>query len=132
VGSAQEIQTSHSISLFYAIGEFVEMDQKNLSKSSGKNFGKKIWRNIFAGFFPRHCVLQQVRLNVAVQSSKDRQMTKRKSGLPDDHVLDTGITSLCNVQSGTQMRAAALLIEKAMKKAQHFETVTLGIWQSGL
>jgi hypothetical protein len=53
-------------------------------------------------------------------------MTKRKSGLPDDNVLDTGITSLCNVQSGTQMRAAALLIEKAMKKAQHFETVTLG------
>jgi hypothetical protein len=57
VGSAQELHTSHSISLFYAIGAFVEMDQKNLSKSSGKKFGKKIWRNIFADFFPRHCVL---------------------------------------------------------------------------
>jgi hypothetical protein len=52
-------------------------------------------------------------------------MTKRKSGLPLDDHSSTGLTSLCNVESGTQKRAAALLKDEAIKRAQHYETVTL-------
>eukprot|EP00953_Heterococcus_sp_UTEX-ZZ885_P006257 3830-Heterococcus_DN1.PRE.1 len=52
-------------------------------------------------------------------------MTKRKSGLPKDDYSCTGITSLCNLKSGTQKRAAALLKDEALKRAQHYETVTL-------
>eukprot|EP00953_Heterococcus_sp_UTEX-ZZ885_P004305 2828-Heterococcus_DN1.PRE.1 len=52
-------------------------------------------------------------------------MTKRKSGLPKDDHPCTGLTSLCNLESGTQKRAAALSKDEALKRAQHYETVTL-------
>jgi hypothetical protein len=58
-------------------------------------------------------------------------MTKRKSGMHSDDFSKTGITSLCNVQNGGEMRAAALKADTAIKRAQRYETVTLsdlGSW----
>eukprot|EP00953_Heterococcus_sp_UTEX-ZZ885_P016173 9111-Heterococcus_DN1.PRE.1 len=52
-------------------------------------------------------------------------MTKRKSGLPHDDTSVTGLTSLCNRETGERKRAAALIIDKAINRAQHYETVTL-------
>jgi hypothetical protein len=50
--------------------------------------------------------------------------------MPSDDAT-TGITSLCNAQTGREMRAAALKADTAIKRAQRYETVTLsdlGSW----
>jgi hypothetical protein len=55
-------------------------------------------------------------------------MTRRKSGLPSDDRTDStaGLTSLCNTsQSASDMRDAALEIERSVKLSQRYETVTL-------
>ena len=53
-------------------------------------------------------------------------MTRRKSGLPSDDSKPAGLTSICNQsESATEMRHKAMLIEKSIKLAQRYETVTL-------
>jgi hypothetical protein len=52
-------------------------------------------------------------------------MTKRKSGLPSEDSSSTGLTSLCNHDTGEQKRAIALRVEQALKKTQRYETLTL-------
>eukprot|EP00953_Heterococcus_sp_UTEX-ZZ885_P020049 11206-Heterococcus_DN1.PRE.1 len=52
-------------------------------------------------------------------------MTKRKSGLPADDDNSSGITSLCNRVSRTDKRAAAQAMDKVIKRAQRYDTLTL-------
>jgi hypothetical protein len=52
-------------------------------------------------------------------------MTKRQSGLPPDDKPKGGITSLCNSDAGIEKRAAALILDKSIKRAQRYETATL-------
>jgi hypothetical protein len=52
-------------------------------------------------------------------------MTKRKSGLPADDHTPSGVTSLCNKVGGTDKRAAALAMDKVVKRAQRYDTLTL-------
>jgi hypothetical protein len=51
-------------------------------------------------------------------------MTKRKSGIPDNNMTETGLTSLYNSECD-ESREAALKIETANKRAQRYERVTL-------
>jgi hypothetical protein len=52
-------------------------------------------------------------------------MTRRKSGLSSDDSKPAGLTSICNAsESATEMRDKAMLIEKSIKRAQRYDTVT--------
>jgi hypothetical protein len=70
-----------------------------------------------------HTTLKAV--SVVIAHKAVLKMTKRKSGLPDDDSSITGLTSLCNHDSGEQSRAAALLIEQDNIRTQRYTTVTL-------
>jgi hypothetical protein len=60
-----------------------------------------------------------------VPSIQLEAMTKRKSGLLFEDSSSTGLTSLCNHDTGEQKRATALRVEQALKKTQRYETLTL-------
>jgi hypothetical protein len=61
----------------------------------------------------------------SARSTRSVPMTKRKSGLPADDHASSGVTSMCNKVSGTDKRAAALAMDKALKRAQRYDTLTL-------